>query len=145
MFRLQGPVRLNGDGSLLFAVAGLCSMRWCGSKHDMQLIKSILQGNVCWAQFQFNNTRVLGVCVCAPWHECVHRLRGVCTWTTQHKRTRTLGLLAKRFWNEVIKRKCFPLKWLLWSFEIGENRNLYPISDDRLDDCGYLAPLVFKL
>lgn len=86
MFRLQGPVQLNGDGSLLFAAGGVCCIRWYGPQHDMQLIKSILQGNVRWTQFQFNNIRGLGVCMCtcmsasacAPeerWHTQTHKIK----------------------------------------------------------------------
>lgn len=81
VFRLQGPVRLNGDGSLLFSPAGgVCCIRWYGSQHDTQLIKSILQGNVWWAPFQSNNTVAWGAraCVCGCARACTCMSASVC-------------------------------------------------------------------
>ena len=142
VFRLQGPVWLNGDGSLLFATAGVCCTKWYGSQHDTQLIKSILQGNVWWAQFQFNNMRGLGVC--AHMHECVCvPLWSVCACSTQNKGQGHCVCLQYAFeMRSSTENK--GNKRFSWSSETHGNRNLFPISDDRLADCGNFATSASK-
>lgn len=108
VFRLQGPVQLNSDGSLLLAAGGVCCIRWYGSQHDTQLIKSILQGNMWWAQFQSNNTGVLGARVRArvSAHVCLStRSPEEHFHSTQNKGQGHCVCLQYAFSNEVISRK----------------------------------------
>ena len=151
VFRLQEAVRLNGDGSLLFTAAGVCCIRWYGSQHDMQLIKSILQGNVWWAPFQSNNSGALGAHVSVRAHAhkmnecvCVHTLEESLHSTQNKGQGQSVCLFAICFWNKVISSKYTPLNRCSWLSETNESRDLVPISGDRLLDSGHLTPQVPK-
>lgn len=136
VFRLQGPVQLNSDGSLLLTAGGVCCIRWYGSQHDTQLIKSILQGNMWWAQFQSNNTGVLGARVRArvSAHVCLStRSPEEHFHSTQNKGQGHCVCLQYAFSNEVISRKKKE-KAISDHLKTHENKIPFPISHDRADD-----------
>lgn len=147
VFRLQGPVQLNSDGSLLLAAGGVCCIRWYGSQHDTQLIKSILQGNMWWAQFQSNNTGVLGARVRArvSAHVCLStRSPEEHFHSTQNKGQGHCVCLQYAFSNEVISRKK-KRKSYQWSSENTWKQNSLPYQPWQSGwQRGYLLPWVSK-
>ena len=87
------------------------------------------------------------VCARACAWVCLGVLRGgsVCTRGPRNKGQGHCVCLQYAFEMRSLTENAWLSSGFSWSPETRDHRNLFPISDDRLDDCGYLAPPLSKL